>query len=266
VTSSPISIGIIGGSGMLGSAIARAILEGGAATPETLWISNRSGSSAGFEDWPGIRFTTNNQSLVDACDVVLLSVPPALVDDLGISAPDRLVMSVMAGVTIAEISALTGARRIVRAMSSPAAALGLAYSPFVASADVTDADRAVAKRMFEACGKTDEVADEGQIDFFTALTGPVPGFVAYFAECMVDSAIRQGVAPEIADRAVRQLFHASGVAMAESKATPAEHVREMIDYAGTTAAGLNAMQASPLARAIAEGLDAACSAARRMRS
>jgi pyrroline-5-carboxylate reductase len=259
------TIGIIGGSGMLGSAISTALLTRGVVEPGSFWIANRHGASAGFENWPGINFTTVNQALVDACDVAILSVPPALADDLDISAGNKLILSVMAGVTVEEITTLTGARRVIRAMSSPAAARGLAYSPVFARAEVTAEDRAAARAIFEACGATDEVPEEGQIDCFTALTGPVPGFVAYFADCMVGYATAKGIAPEVADRAIRQLFHASGVEMAVSRPSPADHVQAMIDYAGTTAEGLNAMKASPLADLIGAGLDAAMEAARRMR-
>jgi pyrroline-5-carboxylate reductase len=62
----PHSIGIVGGSGALGSAIARALLRDQFVTPERLWISNRSGKASGFEEWPGTRITTCNQELVDA--------------------------------------------------------------------------------------------------------------------------------------------------------------------------------------------------------
>jgi pyrroline-5-carboxylate reductase len=61
----------------------------------------------------------------------------------------------------------------------------------------------------------------------------------------------------IADRAIRQLFHASGVALAESAASPGDQVKAMIDYAGTSAAGLHVMKASPLATSISGGLRAA---------
>ena len=149
-------------------------------------------------------------------------------------------------------------------MSNPAAELGLAYSPWCASAGVTDEDRDTARSLFETCGLTDEVPNEEQIDRFTALTGPVPGFVAYYAECMVAYAVKHGIDPAIAVRAVRQLFHASGVMLAESEASPDEHVREMIDYAGTTAAGLEAMKISTLADSIEQGLDAAYQEAQRI--
>lgn len=252
-----VTAGVIGGSGWLGGAIARAWLRSGCIAPERLWISNRSGSRTGFEDWSGVRFTTSNQELVEACDVVLLSVPPDLVPTLEIDAAERLVMSVMAGVTINAMRRHTGAARIARGMSNPAADLGLAYSPWCASAEATQEDRAVVRRLFEACGTADEVATEDQIDRFTALTGPVPGFAAYFAKCMVDYAVKHGVDPEVANRAIAQLFLASGRVLTEEPTTPAEHVAAMLDYAGTTAAGIDAMQASGLAGQIEQGLDAA---------
>ena len=62
---SPHFIGIVGGSGALGSAIARALIRDRFVTPERLWISNRSGNTSGFEEWPGTRFTTHNQELVN---------------------------------------------------------------------------------------------------------------------------------------------------------------------------------------------------------
>lgn len=259
-----VKFGVVGGSGMLGSAIARALLTKKAVTPENLWISNRSGSRAGFEDAPGVQVTADNQELAEACDVVLLSVPPALVPGIGITAPDKLVVSVVAGISIARLQELTGAGRVVRAMSSPAAAHSLAYSPWVASAELTGEDRRRVTALFAACGVTDEIAEESQIEFFTAMTGPVPGFVAFFAKCLQDCAEAEGVAPQVAERAVRQLFLAAGTMMSEGAASPADHVEEMIDYAGTTAAGLEAMAASGISEDVAKGLAASVEKTRAM--
>jgi len=259
------SIGIIGGSGMLGSAIARALLDRKILQPSHLWISNRSGNRAGFEAWPEVRITNDNAQLCEACDVIILSVPPAMAPDISIDGAGRLVISVMAAVTVDDLRKLTGSDRIVRAMSSPAAALGLAYSPWVATSQVNAADRAGVTEIFRACGVTDEIDNEAHLDHFTAMTGPVPGFVAYYAQCMIDHAVNAGIAPDVADRAMRQLFLSAGAMMANSKASPAEHVQDMIDYAGTTAAGLVSMKNSPIARAISEALDASADKARSMR-
>ena len=250
-------IGIVGGTGQLGGAIARALLRSQSVAPEQLWISSRTSNNTQFEGESRVRFTTHNQELVDACQIVIVSVPPRLFSTVDIFAEDRMVISVMAGISIAQIKQLTRTKRVVRAMSNPAADVGLAYSPWCASADLTDKDRQSTHQLFETCGLSDEVQDEELIGRFTAISGPVPGFVAYYADCMVEYAVKNGIEPVIADRAVRQLFLASGVVMSTSDVSPGEHVRDMINYEGTTAAGLDAMKNSSLAESIEQGLEAA---------
>ncbi len=259
-----ITFGIIGGTGMLGRAIARGLLEAGVVQEEKFWLSNRSGTADGFRSYPGLNVTTDNQSLAEACDVILLCVPPALANDVSIAAAGKLILSVMAGVGLERLATLSGSDRVVRAMSSPAAELRLAFSPWVASGTVTEADKAVVRRLFGAIGAAAEVSSEAQVELFTALTGPVPGFVAFFAECMADYAVAEGVSPDVADRAVRQLFLSAGRMMAEGDATPGDHVQEMIDYAGTTAAGLTAMRSSAISRDVAAALAAAVEKTRNM--
>lgn len=257
------AVGIIG-SGALGGAIARGLLDAGAVEAGKLWLANRSGARTGFEAWPDLRFTTENQDAADNCAIVILAVPPATVGEIGISAEDRLVISVMAGVSARRIAALTGAPRVVRAMSNPAADRRLAYSPWWAGPGVTAADKRTVAALFGAIGPTDEVREEDHIDRFTAITGPVPGFVAYFAQCMADYAVRHGIPQDVADRAVRQLFLASGAILGEEDTPPSAQVQAMIDYAGTTAAGIEAMIDSPLSESVAKGLDAAYGRAKAM--
>lgn len=81
---------------------------------------------------------------------------------------------------------------------------------------------------------------------------------------MVDHAVEQGIEPDVADRAIRQLFLAGGTMLAKGNASPADHIRWMIEYAGTTAAGLNAMIDSPLSKAVSNGLSAAADKAKSM--
>ncbi len=255
------SVGIIGGNGALGGAIARALLSRGVVAPDALWIAGH-GRAAPPPALARCRQTTDAAALVAASPTVILSVPPAAFGGLGLDASGRLVISVMAGVPLPRLAEETGARAVIRAMSSPAAADGMAYSPWCAGPGVTAADKATARRILDACGKQDEVDDEALLDVFTALTGPVPGFVACFAEMLSGYAESRGVPPAIADRAVRQLFDGAGRALAASGRPPAAHVDEMIDYAGTTAAGLAALRAGPVSDLVAEALDASVAKAR----
>ena len=245
------------GCGQLGGAIGRTLLRSGLVEPSDMWIANRSCRAAGFEAFGGLHWTTDIQELADNCAVILLALPPAVGVDLTFAAPDKLVISVMAGITSEQLIAMSGSRRVVRAMSNPAAEIAMAYSPWFAAPDVSTADKAIVSQLFETCGTTDEVLAEAQIDCFTAVTGPVPGFVAMFAEAMSQYAVSQGVEPQVAERAVRQLFLAGGHLLFESDQPASAHVQAMIDYAGTTAAGLVAMREAGISEAIATGLEAA---------
>lgn len=251
----PGRLGLIG-CGQLGGAMAGALLRAGVVLPSRLTICTRSGPAGALAEVAGIAWTGDPQAVAADCDTLLLALPPVAGRALRIAAGGHLVISVMAGVTRAQLGEISGSARLVRAMSNPAAQSAMAYSPFYAPG-LSDTDRAVTRAVFDACGVSDEVPEESQIDVFTAVTGPVPGFVAYVAQCMQDYAQSQGVAPDTARRAVAQLFRAAGTLMADSGRPPAAFVQEMVDYAGTTAAGLAAMQEAGLPAAVAQGLEAA---------
>ena len=67
-------IGVIGGAGWLGGAIAAAVLDAGIATPRNLALSYRSERPDRF---PDSLWTTDNQALADHSDIIVLSVRPA---------------------------------------------------------------------------------------------------------------------------------------------------------------------------------------------
>ncbi len=250
------TLGIIGGTGQLGSAMATAWLETLTIPPHRLWIANRSGSLGPLMRWDQVRATPDAQAMVSECDVVVLAVPPAEVSNLHIATGNRLVISVMAGVSQERLAEITRGTRIVRAMSSPAAAQRLAYSPWTAN-DISEEDTGTVTKLLSACGLTDRVASEDMIDRFTALTGPVPGFVAAFADAMVAHAARSSIPDEIASRAIRQLFLAAGTIMALDEKPPRAYVDEMIAYDGTTAEGLRELDKGSLKDAVHAGLEAA---------
>ena len=116
-----IHLGAIGGGGWLAGALLRPVLADRIVNPTDLVLSSRSGNISGFEAWPGVHMTTDNAILVDASDVILLSIRPADIEALELDLRGRFVISVMAGVTVEEISDRFGVQRIVRAMPNACA-------------------------------------------------------------------------------------------------------------------------------------------------
>lgn len=251
------NIGIIGGTGWLGGGIARSLLATGTASPSQLWLSNRSGNRAGFEIWKEVKVTQDNRILAGQCDTLMLSVPPDDFRALSIRAEHHLVVSVMAGISVSTIAEATGAARIVRALPNAAAEIGMSYTPWFAAPAVTEDDKAQVRALFQACGRADEVPNQDQIDYFTGLTGAGSAFPALFAQTMLEDAVRRGVEPAVAERAIRQLFLGAGHMIAQSERSPAEQVQAFIDYDGTTAAGLRAIIESSFAQHVTVGLQAA---------
>jgi pyrroline-5-carboxylate reductase len=88
-------IGIIGGGGWLGSALAKALIRTGTVQPDALICSYRSRTP---DAEIGCHWTKNNDELLAQCDVVILSVRPADWKAVKIAAADKLILSVMAGV------------------------------------------------------------------------------------------------------------------------------------------------------------------------
>ncbi|MDX8466085.1 pyrroline-5-carboxylate reductase dimerization domain-containing protein [Mesorhizobium sp. VK23B] len=247
-------LGIVGGAGWLGSAIAGAALAAGVVRAQDLALSYRSAKPDRF---PGAFWTNDNLALADRSDVITLSVRPQDWPSLELDAKGKLVISVMAGIRLAEIGEKHGTRRIVRTLPNAAAEVAKSYTPWIASDDATEDDRAIVRAIFEACGVQDEVASERDIDYLTGLTGSGPAFPALLANAMMRDAVAFGLAPDIARRAVNTVLTGTGRLLELNDASPADTVEAFLDYRGTTAAAIETMREAGFDEAVAKGLAAA---------
>lgn len=253
------TIGIIGGTGWLGSAIARSMLKSGFVEPSQLILSSR--SAAGLTDWPGVACTADNQELAARSDVIVLSVRPDQFSTVDIDARGKLVISVMAGVPVATLSERIGSDRIVRAMPNAAAEIGKSYTPWFANDGARAEDKELVRELFETCGTTDEVFREADIDYLTGLSGSGSAFPALLAQAMMDHAVAKDLPRDIATRAAVAVIAGASQLLAAHYVSPEETVRAFLNYRGTTAAGLQGMIDGGFIAAVGAGLDAAEEAA-----
>jgi pyrroline-5-carboxylate reductase len=248
------TLGIIGGNGWIGGAVARAVVEKGLLSPGGLTLSCRGTPP----DWlPGAHWTRDNQALADRSDVVILSVRPGDWPAIEIAAPDRLVISVMAGVSLAEIAARSRSARVVRALPNAAAEVRRSYTPWTGTEAVTGADRDFVRRLLATFGAEDEVATEPEVDYMTGLSGTGPAYPALLAVAMMRDAEANGLPPEVARRAVMAMFVGMGRLLERNGEDPEDTVAAFVDYGGVTAAGIAAMRAAGFDTAVAAGLAAA---------
>lgn len=247
-------VGVIGARGWLGGAIVSALLDAGYRRPADLTLSYRNRQPEGPA---GAHWTTDNQDLADRSDVIIVSVRPEDFSSLHFSAGGKLVISVMAGVPLDQLSVKLGTERVVRAMPNAAASVRASYTPWFASEACTLADKTHASGIFGACGVADEVESEGQLDYFAALTGTGPAYHALLADTLRRDAIARGIASEVAERATTALLLGSAKLIERDSRPVSKVVAEFIEYAGMTAAALQSMRDAPLSAVIGHGIDAA---------
>lgn len=250
----PVRIGIIGGAGWLGGAIAEAMLNAGVVEPQNLSLSYRTNRPDRFSS---AFWTADNQTLADRCDIIILSVRPQDWPGLTVDAEGKLLVSVMAGIRLGKLATRHRTPRVVRSLPNAAAEVCKSYTPWIAAPDVDEGDRAVVRAIFDACGVQDEVPSEADIDYLTGLSGSGPAFPALLAEAMMSDAISHGLDREIARRAVNTLIAGAGRLLERNDTCPAETVRTFLDYRGTTAAAIEEMRAAGFDAAVARGLAAA---------
>ncbi|MCP8894640.1 NAD(P)-binding domain-containing protein [Shinella daejeonensis] len=247
----PLRIGIIGGAGWLGGAIAAALLDAAIVRPQDLSLSFRNKQPDRF---PASFWTSDNQALADRSDVIVLSVRPADWPGLKVDARGKLVVSVMAGIRLDALCTQHGTTRVVRTLPNAAAEVRKSYTPWIATGAVGKQDRALIRTIFDTCGFQDEVRTEAEIDYLTGLTGSGPAFPALLAEAMMADAMTHGLDPDTARRAVNALIVGAGRLLEKRDDCPAETVRTFLDYQGTTAAALTEMKAAGFEAAVSRGL------------
>lgn len=167
------------------------------------------------------------------------AVPPAL-PRLG----DAVVLSIMAGKTIAGLQRLVGERPLVRAMPNTPAAVRQGITVGVAGPGVTDAQRALCDALLGAIGVVEWVADEALIDPVTAVSGGGPAYVFLLAEVLERAAIEQGIPAPLARRLARVTVSGSGALLAASDQDAADLRIAVTSPGGTTQRALAVLMES----------------------
>ena len=169
--------------------------------------------------------------------------------------PSTLVVSIMAGTTIAGIADVCGGS-VVRAMPNTPAAIGRGITVAVAAKNVGAAQRAVADGLLRATGSVEWVDDEGLMDAVTAVSGSGPAYVFLLAEELARAGVAAGLPEALATKLARETVAGSGELLHRSELASATLRQNVTSPGGTTAAALGVLMGadglqSLLTRAVA---------------
>jgi pyrroline-5-carboxylate reductase len=170
-----------------------------------------------------------------------------------------LVVSIMAGTTIASLEAVGGGT-VVRAMPNTPAAIGRGITVAVAAKTVSTAQRAIADALLRAIGSVEWVEDEKLMDAVTAVSGSGPAYVFLLAEELARAGVEAGLPAELASRLARETVAGSGELLHRSPLPAAKLRQNVTSPGGTTAAALEVLMGPEglqqlMTRAIAAATD-----------
>ena len=152
-------------------------------------------------------------------------------------AAGTLVVSIMAGITIAKIVEACGGA-VVRAMPNTPAAIGRGITVAVPASNVSAGQRGIADALLRATGAVEWVEDEALIDPVTAVSGSGPAYVFLLAEALSQAGVASGLPADLAAKLARETVAGSGALLEQSDSDAATLRQNVTSPGGTTAAAL----------------------------
>jgi pyrroline-5-carboxylate reductase len=190
---------------------------------------------------------------------IVLAVKPQVAADVlpavaAMTGHGTLVLSIMAGRTLAFLQSGLPKAAIVRAMPNTPAAIGRGITVAVANATVTAEQKIKAQHLLAASGAVEWISDESLMDAVTAVSGSGPAYVFLLAETLTQAGIAAGLPQALAAKLARETVAGAGELLHRSPLDPATLRKNVTSPGGTTAAALDVLMA-------ADGLDSLMRAA-----
>lgn len=209
----------------------------------------------------GATYIEGNKGLVEAADYIVLAVKPQFLNGVmeeikPFLNKSKIVLSIVAGVTIDRIKAGLGEVRIVRSMPNTPALVGegmtgVAYD----QAEFSSEEIKIIETIYSSFGKFCKVP-ENLIDVVTCASGSSPAYVYMFIEALADSAVKHGMPRAAAYEFVAQTVLGSAKMVLESGIHPGELKDRVCSPGGTTIAGVAALEEYGFRNSIIKATDA----------
>jgi pyrroline-5-carboxylate reductase len=259
------------GIGNLGSALVERIIGAGAATEDLILVHRH----AAKHDELGTRFgcrIVGSLPHIESCealDLIVLAVKPQDADeacrDIRPFVSERtVVLSVMAGITLARLSHLVGHNKIARAMPTLGAVVSESATTFFCNETLSVQECALVEQFLSSCGRCWRVAREELIDVATAVAGSGPAYFCWMAEQIEAVAIEAGFSREEAHQIIVQTLQGTATYL-KSTATPFAVLRQRVtSQGGTTHAATSLLQRHEADVVVKEAVRAALRRAREL--
>lgn len=258
------------GTGNMGGALAKAAAK--AMDGKSIYLSNKTAAKAealaaqlGCPAVPA-------QTVAQTCGYIFLGVKPQMMADLlATIAPvlaartdDFVLVSMAAGLTMADIRAMVGADYpVIRIMPNTPVAVGKGVIMYDATDNVTPEVLDAFLRGMRFGGLLDPLPEK-LIDAGSAIAGCGPAFAAIFMEALADGGVACGVPRAKAMEYAAQMLLGTAALALESGQHPGQMKDAVCSPGGATIAGVRALEQGGFRAATMNAVEAACRRTRKL--
>ncbi|MFW5885688.1 MAG: pyrroline-5-carboxylate reductase [Halanaerobium sp.] len=237
------------GLGNMGQAILSGILKQEIVKAENIIAADTKFSDSEFklpEKFSKINITGDNQLAVRKADYIFLAVKPQIIslvlEDIKKAAAAKVIISIAAGIKTELLSQYFGSEaKIVRVMPNTPALVAQGMSAIYYTPAVEADEKAFVEKIFNSLGETAEVK-ENEMNAVTGLSGSGPAFVYLFVEALSDAGVLKGLDRETALKLAAQTVKGGAEMVLSSGKHPAQLKDMVCSPAGTTIAGVAALE------------------------
>lgn len=250
------------GAGQMAQALGAGFLRAGLVDPNL--ISAYEPNATVAEQFrgrvPGANLLASNRAVCEGSDVLFLAVKPQqlakVADELRPVSRDRLVVSIAAGISLAELESMFGTDRLIRVMPNTPCLVGAGASCYSASKGATSADTEFVGNLLKSVGIA-YCVDEKLLDAVTGLSGSGPAFVYVMIEALSDGGVRMGLPRDIATKLAAQTVFGAAQMVLHTGEHPAVLKDRVASPGGTTIAGLHVLEDEAVRGALISAVEAA---------
>lgn len=253
------TIGFLG-TGNMGTAILKGIAGSSMKSETKLYAYNPTAAKVDALASYGVQKCSNEAEVAAASQYLFLAIKPQKFDEVlpriaDAITEDTVLISIAAGIGVEYIRKLTKPNaKVVLAMPNTPLLLGCGATALATEAPVSDAEFAVVRRIFDACGMT-AVIEPAQMKEIIAINGSSPAFIYLFAKGFLDYAEQVGLSGDVAKELFAQSLIGSAKMITDSGYSIAELIRQVSSPGGTTLAGLDRFYAGNLTDVVQDACD-----------
>lgn len=256
------TIGFIG-AGQMARALAKGFVQAKLVPPERIVAADPVAAAAQqfATEIPEAGLLATNGAVAAQASIVFLATKPqnmsAVFADLaGKFTPEKLVVSIAAGVTLSKLEAGLKTTRVIRVMPNTPALIGQGAAAYALGSGASAEDGRLVGQLLSAVGKA-LLVEEKLLDAVTGLSGSGPAYVYVIIEALADGGVRMGLPREIAAALAAQTVRGAASMVLETGQHPSVLKDQVASPGGTTIAGLAALEDRGLRAALIAAVEAA---------